>query len=355
MALLTMRVPEVSGARDAENCVRLSGAVVDSFPGMKTIVRGILNPQDSEFLQYEDYQRDYVSDRKIDNIRKGYNGDAAVPAIYAAVEGANYYREGLDIVVAEPVFVVDGKQRTLAAIREASLGKYPYILMLIHLDTDYRWRRDEFKALNAPDNRTSVGASVTMRNEALDSTAVALIYKMTLDDLSFVMRGKIGWNQSMRVGDLVSGKTLCQSASLLHKHLRVYTSTNAEKLAAGLQQVADKIGLDSFINNIRTFYDIIERCWSIRDIVIKDGNPQVNTTWLFTASAFLSDHINFWDGDDLSLSRDQVTKLKAFPIHDTNIRRLCGSGSRNDSDLYTYLVKHFNHGARGSTRLRERE
>jgi len=143
----------------------------------------------------------------------------------------------------------------------------------------------------------------------------------------------------------------------LHAHLGPGKSNKLQELAAGLDKTLEAVGKNVFRDNARTFFQLVEECWGVRNVVYK-GAVHLRGTFLRCLARLLSDNHKFFfkdgEGRRLFIDADTMRKLKAFPVRDPQVVNLASSGGMGGNILYGLMVKHVNRGRR-SRRLVELE
>lgn len=157
----------------------------------------------------------------------------------------------------------------------------------------------------------------------------------------------------MRRDHLITALTFGVATSTLHAHMGSLLSTTWRDIPQSLQKIVDKIGKNIFRENIRTYWELIDMCWGVRTIAIKEGASHLRQGFLMTLARVLSDHGVFWRENRLFIDKKLMHKFKVFPMADPTIRTLCSSSGTGRSMLYKYMVEHLNKG-RSSRRLKGR-
>lgn len=308
------------------------------------ILRGVLDPASLERLRIDDYQREQLAAPKIDRIKQGIRS-RGTPDIVLGMRGESYLeREGV-MYLQDPVYIIDGYQRVTAAMRlmgEVN-GVMPRIGMKLHFNTDYEFEKDLFDKLNLEQTRLS--GNVTLRNRRTTNPAMEALYKLT-SDKGFVMKDQICWGQNMRRGDLISAVTYVKVAAMLHSHAGPGRSTGVVELAEGLKKIMDNVGQKKLVENVRVYFEIVDRCWGIRRVHFRGGATYLKSGFLLQLARVYSDHAVFWKDDLLTVDTSVQRKLSQFPISDPEVMRLSSTGGMANELLYQLLVGHINSGRR---------
>jgi hypothetical protein len=107
----------------------------------------------------------------------------------------------------------------------------------------------------------------------------------------------------------------------------------------------ETVGADIFIENVRTFFDVLDAAWGIRERKIKNRAIHLKSGFLFALADVISDYSEFWDGKALRVYRDTRKKIGQLDLENENIRALAISPS-NVALLRSLIVTHINNGRR---------
>lgn len=127
-------------------------------------------------------------------------------------------------------------------------------------------------------------------------------------------------------------------------------------MAAQSQKIMEVVGKETFLDNIREFFRVVEEAWGIRRISYREGAVYMKATFLTTLADLFTRHFDFWrDGDQrLFVEAPLMRKLAAFPVSDPQVVAVSANGGgRNNQILYLLLLNHVNSGKR-SKRLKGR-
>lgn len=308
------------------------------------ILRGVIDPASLERLQIDDYQREQLAAPKIERIKAGIR-NRGVPDIVLGMRGEKYIeREGF-IYLQDPVYIIDGYQRVTAALRlmsEAN-GSLPRLGMKLHFSTDYEFEKDLFDKLNLEQTRLS--GNVTLRNRRTTNAAMEALYKLTADR-GFVMKDQICWGQNMRRGDLISAVTYVKVAAMLHSHAGPGRSSDVVGLSEGLKKIMDNVGQRKLVENVRVYFEVVDRAWGIRRVHYRGGATYLKSGFLIQLARVFSDHPLFWKEDLLTVDTSVQRKLSQFPFNDPEVVRLASTGGVAGELLFQLLVNHINSGRR---------
>jgi hypothetical protein len=222
---------------------------------------------------------------------------------------------------------------------------------MIFFNSTEEWERERFRILNSL--RTKLSPNILARNMRHNFSAVDTLYNLC-SDKSFVMCGRICWSQNMSRDHLISAQTFLKVIGFLHSHIGPGRSCQTLEVARGVQKIMDTgCGRNTFRDNIKTFFDVIDQAFGIRLITFKGGAVYMRFTFLRVLAEVFSNHFDFWKDNRLFVEADLVRKIRLFPLSDPNIRGLCSAGGQANKLLYRLLVDHINSGKR-SRRLKAR-
>jgi hypothetical protein len=327
--------------------VKVVSAALDEFDEGEIILRGVVDPGSLELLQVGEYQREKGTEAQIHKLMKALV-DSNVPDIELGCRGGHYSEREDAVFIRDPVYVVDGYQRVTAALRlmaeDASFR--PRLGATVHFNTTEDWERERFRILNA--ERVKVSQNILIRNKRREIPVVEALYNLT-HDRSFVLGHRVCWTQRARREELVSATTLVKVAGRLHTHLGPTRSYSVDHLISGLQQVMTRIGRNTFRDNIKTFFNLVDSCWGINSIEFKEGAVYMRSTFLETLARMLSNHEIFWRDNKLFVERPLVRKIQSFPVmRDPHVGNLSSAGGKASDILYQLLVDHVNSGKRNN-------
>jgi hypothetical protein len=332
--------------------VKITHAAIDvNEDHGKLIIRGRIDPESLQHLCIDDYQREILPESTVGGIVDGLKKGSAIPDITLGMRGSDCVERKLDgvqvIYLQCPTYIIDGLQRRTAAIKCFEDGITPRLGAVIYLDSDYRWEKEMFEALNVRGIR--LNGNVIIRNKADTHTSVANLISMTTKDKSFALKDRVSWGQRKRNDEIITASMLCVVSSIL----MTGKSSNGTRSISSLQRAFDHYGQNNFRANVRTFFGLIDECWGIRSIVVSTSSPWIKLGFMKALAQVLYDHTNFWNGNNLSITKDVRQKIASFPISDPGIIELASSAGPSADILAQLIMKHINRGKR-SRRLEPR-
>jgi hypothetical protein len=119
-------------------------------------------------------------------------------------------------------------------------------------------------------------------------------------------------------GDLITTHKLYTVAIMLHGH---YPKSKFEELNNTLDAVGDYIGTERMASNVRTFFEVLERCFGVpvrvkgEDTALPNPNAQYmyRQPMLYAMARLFGRHNEFWDSrasNTLQVNAVDITKLR---------------------------------------------
>jgi hypothetical protein len=329
--------------------VRLTNYALDETPE-GIVLRGVLDLSTLSEILVDKYQREVIPQvgRKR-SIIAAMRAGARVPDVELGMRGDHFDVEGDYICLLDPTFVVDGLQRISSAkVVYADGTAQPHIGATIHFDTTEDWERLRFKTLNQ--DRARIHTNILLRNKEAESPAIAVLLYLCKTDKTFVMNGRVCWNQQMSKGELITAVTLTKVIGRLLIHLGPTGNSEVDLLAAGLDTTMAKITKAAFRDNVKLFFDILDRMYGVKRVTYTRGAVYMRGTFLLALAKLLSNHTDFWKDDKrLTIEPSLLRKLGSFPVTDPQVIQLASSSGKAIDMLYLLMVEHINSGK--STRL----
>lgn len=313
------------------------------------ILRGIVLPESLHKLLRDDYQREAQPLSSQWRILDALNKGEPLPDIELGMRGQGFKTEkDGSFTLLDPVYIIDGLQRVTTAIHFLGQGGDKAVRMgaTVHFDTNKEWERRRFHILNT--NRLKVSPNVILRNKREESSTIAMIYNLTVNDRPFVLHGRVSWTQRMNKGELVTALTFAKVIGILHSHKAPTQRVAIEELVPALDKALQVFGIQAMRENIRTFFSLIDECWGIKRVQYKEGAIYMRGSFLYVLAKLISDHHDFWKRDPqerkLFVDADLKRKISQFPTNDPQIMNLAGSGGKSREILYILLRDHINRG-----------
>jgi hypothetical protein len=342
---------------------------LDEDEGGEIIIRGTISKEAINSLQIGPYQRmANFSPAKVKRIVKAIEAGRIrkFPDIILGMRGEDWSDDDNgDFLLRNPVFLIDGQQRTVAWDRACinNPQKNWRLGVKVYLNTTQEREAEMFKEYNL--GQTPVAASVMLRNEKETSRVAAMLFGVT-HQASFALKDRVCWDQVPNKGsggDLINGSTLLKILTTLHAHKFQNTASvggaRVLETLASIDGQIDTVGLQQARANLVTFFDVIDEAWGIRNIIGSyRARVYLNWGWMDALTKVFSAHTDFWRGKEekeLFVAANFIRDLqdKVDPTDDELVRLVRGSKTGREI-LYEYMVKHINKG-KIVNRLKERK
>lgn len=329
----------------SRNSVKFVKAALDENDKGEIILRGVIDPSSLKDLQIDDYQREVLPIARINELKDGFK-TGSIPDIDLGMRGGNFMeikKEGA-FYLKDPVYIIDGLQRTTAALQIFQAGEAAHLGAQVHFNTTKEWERDRFRVLNIA--RTKLSPNILLRNLRSEYAAVETLYNMTYDK-SFILNGRVSWDQRMQRCHVITALTFLKVSAALHHRMGTgLKGCRHDDLAKALQKTMNLIGRNKVRNNIRTFWDLIDESWGLKSIVFKEGAIYLRGSFLMVLSRILADFQTFWDDADLKIDRNLRRKIAQFPVNDAQVINLSSASGTAKKILYQIMLDHINSGKR---------
>lgn len=328
--------------------IKIVNANLDEDPqGRGIIVTGIIDPESLPHLQIDKYQREQLSDVKIGILMEAHR-TSRVPTVELGLRGneSDIITRGDVFYLQKPTYIVDGYQRISAGIlvQEVAPVAVPRISAVVHMNTSFEWERQRFRDLNL--GQTKLSGNVNMRNLQWELDVVKTLVQLSANR-TFILYNRISWDQSMKRHHLITGTSFTRTVGMLHSHIGSGRSTGTIELAKGLDKIMSNVGQRVFVQNIRTFYELIDKSWGIQNVAYRKAANQLKLTFMLALARMLSDHDNFWNDGRLVVDETTIKKLSSFPMGDPAVANMVSSGGGKSHEvLAIMLADHINHGRR---------
>jgi hypothetical protein len=310
------------------------------------VVRGVLDSDTLVGLQKPKYQREVLAGKKMEGLMEAHR-KARVPDIVLNMRGDRFIvRDDGSIELLDPVFMVDGLQRVSSAIMvmKEDGDVTPRIGALVSINRDESWEREQFEILN--NHQTKLSPNINLRNQAALVPAINVLWRLTQDD-SFVMKGRVQWTQSGNKSDLITATTYVKTVGRLLSHWGSGKGSTVSEVAKGLDLIMGEIGAKAFKGNVKAFFDLLDECWGLSEVEVKNSTLLKNG-FLFVVAQLLADYPIFWNGYDLEVPANLKAKLKKIKVTDPSVDLAVSStSSTSRSLLRTMLLAELQKGMRG--------
>ncbi len=322
--------------------IKVINGALDEYEGA-IILRGVIDPSSFHLLQVGDYQREVLPHAKISELMAAFE-KGSVPDIELGMRGGDFNTREENYFLKNDTYIIDSLQRVTAAIQQTKKGgdRVPRLGAMIHFKTTEEWERESFRILNQ--ERTKLSPNILLRNLRETHPVVEMIHVMSTQDKGFVLCGRVSWSQRQQRQELITALTFMKTIDVLHAHFGPGRSSRLDEVARGAQAIMDAVGRNTFRDNIRTFFDLIDSCWGVKAIAFREGAVYLRSGFLLVLADVLGRHQNFWREKRLFIEKDVMRKIALFPVSDPHVSNLASSGGQARHLLFDLLVKHINSG-----------
>lgn len=311
------------------------------------ILRGVIDNGSLGSLKTDFYQRELLPSVSRKRILDALVANQSLPDVVLGMRGERFDLDDEDVLLYDPVFIIDGQQRcrTVETYLAEDTDRMARLGAAVHFCTNAAWERDLFQKLNQ--YQVKVSSNILLRNTKEDHDAVATLYGLTTSDTAFPLYDRVSWAHGMRRSDLISAVTMLHVVVRLHTHISAGLASGLSDIIEASDALIGKIGLPLFRQNVKTFFELIEKCWGIRNIHIKGNAAYMKRGFLQTFVRLLSDHPVFWKDDRrLDIDTSWRRKLATFAVGDPEVMRLAGASGAAQTTLYMHVLNHLNSGKR---------
>jgi hypothetical protein len=327
----------------------IENAVLDEKSG-RMVVHGLVTKDSLRHLKVDDYQRGVLAASQRVSIMQALQKGEPLPELEFGMRSEKMADvDKTTTKLKDHVYIIDGLQRrdTVLEFLQAKPDAEVRIGAVVWLNTTKEWERERFHILNA--KRLKVSPNVLLRNRREASTAVATLWGLTKNERTFVMHNRVCWEQNVARGELITAMTFARAANFLHSHKGPIAGANVEGYVESLDKISEIVGVQAMRENLRTFWGLVDECWGIQRVHQRGSAPYLKGNFLDVFAKILSDHYEFWQGDDerkLFVHAPLRRKLAQFSINDTEVVRLAGAGGKAREILYILMRDHINSGKR---------
>lgn len=322
----------------------LSGAL-DLTNEDQIVLRRVIDPASLGGLLKPDYQRETLPKSTIDGLIEAFRSGGRVPDVELAVRGERYGctddNQGMYTVTGD-VYIIDGLQRISAARDSAYDGGRPLVGAMLHFGTTEQWERERFRILNM--RRSRLSPNVLLRNQTAECPSLRRLYELCTDE-SFVLCGRVSWSQHMRREQLLTALTFLKTVMRLHSQFGAGRYESVAGIWQALPPMMANVGHSTMIENVKTFFDLLDGAWGIRGILYKDRATHLKGAFLAALADVIAEYPAFWSGKVLSTPRDLQKRIGQFGLSDPSVRAMACSTS-SIGLLSRLIVDHINSGRR---------
>lgn len=332
--------------------------------GNQIVLRGVIDQSCLSMLRVDDYQREPLPLASLTKMWQAIIKGESLPDIELGMRSEDFDSSKSEFwLPSDKVYIIDGQQRRNAALHAISLHPDLQVRVgaMIHFGTTKTWERERFRILNL--ERTKVSGNVLLRNMRHTSPAVLTLYGLSTATPMFPLYERVCWKQSQGANELISARTLVLVSGILHAHRSMAFRNQLNELVPALDRQAALIKLENWRNNISTFFEMIDECFGLRKIAIRDTAQHIRGGFLIQLALVISDHSNFWSDDKQTILRidpEWRRRIASFPIHDPTVIQLTSSAGNSfkgtmQSMLYSFLRDHLTKGRSANRLINRRE
>lgn len=325
--------------------LRVMSGALDELTEGQIVLRGVIDPGSLGGLLQPTYQRETLRKAKTQELMEAFRSSTGrVPDVELAVRGKRYGCTDSNgtYTITGDVYIIDGLQRISAARQFVSEGGKPLVGAMIHFETTEEWERERFDILNMC--RTRLSPNILLRNRTVQCPSLCRLYDLCADE-SFALYQRVSWSQYMRREELLTALSFLKTVMRLHSKFGAGRYVSVAGLWQALPPMMATVGHAAMIENVKTFFQVLDSTWGIRGILYKDRATHLKSGFLFALADVVSGYPMFWSGKSLSIDRDMQKKIGQFGLNDPNVRAMACSTS-SIGLLSRLLVDHFNSGKR---------
>ena len=313
------------------------------------VLYGVITADSLHLLKVDEYHREVRSLKALTGILDVLEKGGPFRDIELGMRGGQFELQSGNYILLNDVYIVDGLQRVHAAMHFAAAHPERKIRLSasIHINTTQAWERDYFIILNSA--FANLSPSMVLRTLIDDSQAVSMLYDLSVNDSTFVLHNLISWRQRMTKEQLLPALAFAKTVCMLHSHQAPTRRVTSKNLVPVLDQVMGVIGPQTMGENVKTFFQLIDDCWGVRQVQYRKGAPHLRWTFLLVLAKLVSDHHDFWlqpEEKKLRIETALKRKIAAFSINDPYVQYLSRSGGCSRDLLYALMREHINHGKR---------
>lgn len=326
----------------ARTSIKMINAALDDVEG-DIILRGVVDPASLAHLLVADYQREQLPASTIRELAKALQ-KGGVPDIVLGMRGGSFIEREGAFYLQDDVFIIDGLQRRTAALTLLDGGSAPRLGATVAFNTNEASERELFRKLNT--SRVRLSPNVLMRNARHDNQAADLLFNICKDS-TFALHDRVSWAQSMRREHLLTALVLLKTTSRLHARFSPgLLATNQGEMLQIMERLVLKIGRSAVRNNVKTFWEVLDHAFNVRNTTFKGTAPYLRQAFLVSLAKIFAKHEDFWSDTKFVVSPSLRKKIALFPLTDPYVANLCSATGAAANILYTVLVDHINSGKR---------
>ena len=323
----------------------LSGALDELTEG-QIVLRGVIDPASFRGLLKPDYQRETLRESTIEGFDEGVpRWQPGACPMWSSPSAVNATDAPTPLGRTPSPAMCTSSMASSGSVRPDSLcldGGKPLVGAMLHFGTTEEWERERFDILNM--RRTKLSPNVLLRNRAAQCPSLRRLHDLCTDE-SFVLGQRVSWSQYMRREELLTALSFLKTVMRLHSKFGAGRYHSVSGLWQALPPMMASVGHTTMIENVKTFFELLDGTWGIRGILYKDRATHLKHGFLFALADVISAHPAFWSGKSLRIDRDMQKKIGQFGLSDPSVRVMACSGS-SVGLLNRLIVDHINSGRR---------
>jgi hypothetical protein len=324
--------------------IKLVNAALDEL-GSEIVMRGAIDPVSLKSLKVDSYQRDIEPMSTIRELAAALRV-GGVPDIQLGMRGGSFQEEKTrgSFLLTDQVYIIDGLQRRTAALEIMKSGEIPHLGATVYFNTTFPKEQEMFRAFNM--FRSKLSPNVLIRNEQHNNDFIKMLVDLCKDS-TFVLHHKVCWNQRMKREELIKALGLLKVAGRIHSRFRTgLLESNHYILSGNMLKVMQRLGRNVVRNNIKTFWQVLDEVFNVRNVTYKESSPHLRQSFLMMLARVYADHQDFWKDAELRVPVELKRKISTFPLEDPHVFSLCSAAGPSMDILYNMIIQHINSGKR---------
>ena len=326
------------------NSIRIVNAALTKNEHGRWKLRGDLDLESMHLLQTADYQREQEAASSLKSILEALGDGEPLPEIELGMRGKKYHERDGAIYLQDPTFIIDGLQRVGAVtyFRSQHPEKEIGLSATVHFDTTEEWERERFLILNT--KRKRVSPNKHLYNSRHGSKGVLSAFGLS-NEKGFPLCGRISWRQNMMRGELIGAMTYVKVIVALHAHHVGTGGDSLDEIITKMNKMTELVGMQIARDNVKTFFELVDKCWGVRHVQRRESAPQVKYGFLVTLARLISEAPTFWAKPDekrLFIDASWQRSFKKFQLTDPEHRMLSTGTGKPLDRLFIYIYEEIN-------------
>lgn len=319
-------------------------------------IAGVIQADTLANIGFDSYQRDLGTMKQREKLYAALKDGKPLPPVELGMRGARTrdHKDG-SIHLNDPVYAIDGRQRIgtmIEWLQNHPKDTHLYLPATVYLNTERKWEQERFIEVNLGQRRVSPNKILAELREK-GNPGILTLYGLSNNERNFPMCGRVSWEQNMKRADLISARSFLMVAGHLHSHLVHSRGYSIRPMVTAMDQISKTFGVQNLRENMRTFFNVVEDAWGVRDVPYRQGMKQLHNGFLMSLARLFSDHHDFWTDNNkvLEVTAADRKRLRGFVL-DNNVVRLVEGGTQSRLQLRNLMVSVMNRHRKG--KLKER-